>query len=421
MRTGAVTRVSDKISRFQANAEHRPLLPEGGSFAFAPAKPRVSTGSARERYADDKQRVVSLGGGRAPVPIAVVTPRSASTSSSPRIGTPEPAPVGTPPLLSRSSCTASGKDARPEPVPERAAGDDDDVSREGGEETPVASPSVSAAGLVGLTDRPDAFSLNSLSAEPRTPGAMSVSSMRVETGSIASEGRDGNPANLDLSQSDALSDSPLSSPIVSGLTIPASTSGSVSSADGIPPSLAPVALGGSGDLAKGLVQKARALSRSGSTVSFSSMTVEAPTEDVANMSLISNEDGPGTPTTKEPASDEASGSAEGNTNEPRAQTPATEAPTDAERLERTREELAQYEGEKSDPPVKSPFAPPSGQQEGQQTDHGEPLEPPLLEEPAEVPREPASSYQQVVEPERKASPIPDVKCSDCGQDVPLLE
>lgn len=394
--------MSDKISRFQAKAEDRPLLPEGGSFGLAPAKPRSSTGGSgsRDRHGDERQRVVSLGTGRAPVPLGVVTPRSVSANTSPNLslGTSTP-PTGSP-ALSRSSSNASSRNGAEAleniKVPSVTEGG-------GGEVTPVASPDGSPA-----TSNTAAY-LDTLPTMPRTPGAVSVSSMRVETGSIASEGR-ASTTDLDLSASDlpTPTHSPLSSPIISGLTVPASTTGSVSSADGIAPAKVPSLLT---DLKAPLLNA----SRPGSVVSFSSMTVEAPSEDVANVSTASSS------TSETPAVATATGQ-----EEPTEEGAITVSDlAEAERIERTRQELAQYEGDVEDPPAPSPFAAP-----GERNDEaGAPVEPPFLKEEAEDDSA-GSAADKGAEPEgntsptsplRKASPIPDVKCSDCGQDVPLLE
>lgn len=410
VRTGAVTRVSDKISRFQAKAEDRPLLPEGGSFGLAPAKPRSSTGGvggsgSRARHGDERQRVVSLGAGRAPVPLGVVTPRSVSANTSPNLSLSASTPPTGSPALSRSSSTASSRNGAVTleniEVPSANEGG-------GGEATPVASPDGSPA------NRNTAAYLDTLPPMPRTPGAVSVSSMRVETGSIASEGR-ASTTDLDLSASDlpTPTHSPLSSPIISGLSVPASNTGSVSSADGIAPAKVPALLT---DL-KGPILN---LSRPGSVVSFSSMTVEAPSEDVANASVASSN------TSETPASAQAAAAEEQgeqgpvDSNETRA---AESDLAEAERIERTRQELAQYEEDAEDPTAPSPFAAP-----GERNDEaGAPVEPPFLKEDSVGPIGNTGSEQadetdaSPTSPLRKASPIPDVKCSDCGQDVPLLE
>lgn len=406
VRTGAVTRVSDKISRFQAQAEDRPLLPEGGSFGLAPAKPRSSTGGvggsgSRDRHGDERQRVVSLGAGRAPVPLGVVTPRSVSANTSPNLSLGASSPSTVSPALSRSSSTASSRNGAPAleniKVPSANEG-------AGGEATPVASPDGSRA------NRNTAAYLDTLPPMPRTPGAVSVSSMRVETGSIASEGR-ASTTDLDLSASDlpTPTHSPLSSPIISGLTVSALTTGSVSSADGIAPAKVPSLLT---DL-KGPILNA---SRPGSVVSFSSMTVEAPSEDVANVSAASS-------STSEPPAATATVQEEQTEEEGANETRVAESDlAEAERIERTRQELAQYEEDVEDPPAPSPFAAP-----GERNDEaGAPVEPPFLREDdsvgsvADKGREPEGDAAPT-SPLRKASPIPDVKCSDCGQDVPLLE
>jgi hypothetical protein len=407
VRTGAVTRVSDKISRFQAQAEDRPLLPEGGSFGLAPAKPRSSTGGvggsgSRDRHGDERQRVVSLGAGRAPVPLGVVTPRSVSANTSPNLSSTPP--TGSP-ALSRSSSAASSRNGALTleniKVPSATEGG-------GGEATPVASPDGSPA-----TSTAAAY-LDALPPMPRTPGAVSVSSMRVETGSIASEGR-ASTTDLDLSASDlpTPTHSPLSSPIISGLTVPASTTGSVSSADGIAPAKVPSLLT---DLKAPLLNA----SRPGSVVSFSSMTVEAPSEDVANVSVVSSS------TSETPALATATSQEEPTEEEGVNETRAAESDlAEAERIERTRQELAQYEHDVEDPPAPSPFAAPG---ERQNDEAGAPVEPPFVNNAeehsagfvADKDTEPEGDAVST-SPLRKASPIPDVKCSDCGQDVPLLE
>ncbi|KAK4332809.1 hypothetical protein RTBOTA2_001539 [Rhodotorula toruloides] len=386
VQTGARVRVSDKISRFQQNAEEKPLLPEGGSFGFAPAKPRQSAGGSR--FADeDKPRVASLGGGRAAVPLNVVKPRSSSAGGSPS---------------TRSEAGSSNGGSRPA---SRAmsregssAGQGEETARAAtpqGEPTPVASPSGSTVSFVeaGRNDL-----LEAVPSGARTPGAMSVSSMRVETGSIASEGGR-SVTELDVAALDA-ENSPLSSPIIAAVAIPAPSNGSLTPLDASTPSatLPP----------KGPVEMLRSTSRAGSVSSNTSslMVQAASTDDEGEGSAVSVDGSSGTPTREVVGLgfDGANDSAQDMTRE------EYEA-SEAERAARVKEELEQYERDARDPPAPGPHQDEPVSSGG---DDGEPKEPPILvDDVVERPETPRAKGS--------ASPIPGVKCSDCGAEVELVD
>ncbi|GAA5911011.1 hypothetical protein JCM5296_004597 [Sporobolomyces johnsonii] len=389
VRTGAATKISDKISRFQANAEPAPLMPSGGSFGLAPARPSGS----KDR--GEKPRVASLGVGRATVPLNVVKPtRSASTGNA------------TPTLASDAGSAGSGGSqaggSKPASTYEGtpAAGT---APRTPTDTTPIPSPTTSGGSMLekqlGALLPPGA----------RTPGALSVSSMMVETGSIASDGGrtsselDVTAANLaDVAGAEP---SPLSSPLVSGITVPASSS-SVSSMDGIAPARAPSPV-----LSKGPLDYLRGHpSRSGSMTSMSSLVVEAPPEDVADLSEIvtagstsgASELGLGvvTPTPVE-GSDSAS----------QAGPRDNEVDKDAEdqRMNRTNAELVQYEADEQDPTAHGP---------GPVTMNGgdEAQEAPVLSTwQTDSPRKEEARQNGT------GSGMPKVKCSDCGTEVDLME
>ncbi|GEM09688.1 phosphatase associated protein [Rhodotorula toruloides] len=225
---------------------------------------------------------------------------------------------------------------------------------------------------------------------------MSVSSMRVETGSIASEGGR-SITDLDVAALN-VENSPLSSPIIAAVSIPAPSNGSFTQLDATTPSAAPETLP-----PKGPVELLRSSSRTGSVASStSSLMVQPSTDDEADVSAVSVNGSTGTPTREivglgfEGASD----SAQDMTRE------EYEA-SEAEREVRVRQELEQYERDVSDPPAPGePFS--SG------GDDGEPKEPPILmDDVIERPDTPRAKGS--------ASPIPGVKCSDCGAEVELVD
>jgi len=386
VRTGAAVSVSEKRSRFAANAEDKPLLPQGGSFGFAPAKPRASTGGSR--FADEKPRVASLGAGRAPVPLDVVKPRSVSAGNSP--GTSD-------------NGSAPGS---------RAASRQGTLSREGsGEEPPQPAEATPVPSPTQAT--PSALDSLSLPSGMRTPGAMSVSSMRVETGSVDSSEGGPNPADIDVQASLAardMADSPLSSPVLAGIAIPAPSDTSASSMDSAPPTL------------KNPLDSLRASSpRPGSIRSISSLSVEAASEDVADLSEMSvngssAEGGLSTPTI------ELSGLALGDNGSANGDGEAATAEGDEhddKRLAQMNAELAKYEADERDPAALGPYQEdePSPSTGG---DNGESKEPPFrnaaeMEEEIERPETPKPGART------PTSPIPGVKCSDCGEEVQLIE
>ncbi|GAA6016564.1 hypothetical protein JCM10207_002843 [Rhodosporidiobolus poonsookiae] len=358
-------KVSDKISRFAANAEAKPLLPELGSFSGA--APRKSAGGSRER-GEDKPRVASLGGGRATVPLNVVKPRSASASGSPTTSSPANSSAGSR-AGNRQGFIADEGERVATPV---------------GEPTPIPSPTASTSSIIEKPGPDDAFL--SLPAGARTPGAVSVSSMRVETGSLTSDGAAHNPADLDVSAANLADElhSPLSSPVLAGVAAPGSTSSaaSVASSDGISPA------NGS---AKGPLTSLRLPSRAESVASLSSMLVEAPPEDVADLADMS-----GAPETPLAEPSGLVGLA--------VETPSSTnggGLSEEQRAELVGEELAKYEKDEQDPAARVPG---SEMSNGGAADEGEAKEPPSMEE---------------AEADAGAG-LPKVKCNDCGDEVDLM-
>ncbi|GAA5947301.1 hypothetical protein JCM3765_001615 [Sporobolomyces pararoseus] len=380
VRTGATSKISDKISRFQVNAESNPLLPSGGSFGLAPARP-----SGSKERANEKPRVASLGAGRAPVPLNVVKPTTRSVSAG-NVGSRS---------ASENGSVGSGLEARKAGSVGSGGGTN---SRPG---TPLGSrpgstyeaslnetPTTSVESTTSPLDNQQ-FS-NLLAPEPRTPGAMSVSSMNVETGSIASASErerevEGNSSEYDVTPSLAPSEPAEPSNIptlnsepqeISPLATPTSAASIASSSDdapATPPSL-PV---------KGPLEHLRQPSRSGSIASMSSLVVEAPPEDVADLEAMST----GRPST---------------TSEVHERTSVTPTPTDdgnveeegdERRLERTNEELKKYENDQEDPTAHGP---------GPEEEGGLPVRP-------------------TWDAEEDGSAVPKVKCSDCDASVDLLE
>ncbi|GAA5985156.1 hypothetical protein JCM11641_005469 [Rhodosporidiobolus odoratus] len=390
VRTGAVTKVSDKISRFQANAETAPLLPEGGSFGLAPARARAP--GSKDRGVE-KGRVASLGGGRAPVPLHAVAPRSVSTGGSPS---------------TRSEAGSSGESRSGSRVASRessAGAEEQRPTTPGGEPTPVPSPTASSSSVVEQPGE-EVPSL-SLPPAPSTPGALSVSSMRVETGSLTDEGAAPNPADIDISAANLAGEthSPLSSPVVAAIAYPPPSSASVSSADGIAPSIPTSA-------SKGLLDSLRAPSRAGSIASLSSMIVEAPSEDVANLSEISRA---ATPTAEPPglvkaAEDERSRSA----------SPGGEAASEEQRSARTDAELALYEEDEADPAAPAQGAESAGPGSNGDLSGARDAMAVSVSDASHGSPEDVTSATAMAEDEG-ADSMPKVKCSDCSAELDLMQ
>ncbi|GAA6027039.1 hypothetical protein JCM8097_006061 [Rhodosporidiobolus ruineniae] len=404
VRTGAVGRISDKIGRFQAKAEDAPLLPEGGSFGFAPARPRASGGGSAER--ETGVRVASLGGGRAPVPLNVVKPRSASAGNA------------SPTTRSEGSGSAPGSRAASRQGSEAAAGGDEPRAATpvmaAAEETPVPSPTASTSSMV---EKPLVGEGNDLSSLPlpvgaRTPGALSVSSMNVETGSLTSEGAAHNPNELDTSVAHLAGEehSPLSSPVLSGLAIAASSTSSVSSIDAVAPYRPPTGT------SKGPLTSLKAPSRTGSVTSLSSMAVEAPSDDVADLTDVAS-------VVETPLAEERG----------RELSEAEPQETEEERAARLKAELEKYEKDEADPVAHA-----EGEEETVHLD-GEAKEPPPVEVVEEEARaqtpvatngempdlsekvEEEKPSEEEAPKEEEAEAMPKVKCSDCGGEIDLME
>ncbi|GAA5841519.1 hypothetical protein JCM11251_001249 [Rhodosporidiobolus azoricus] len=393
VRTGRTTRLSDTISRFQANAEAEPLRPEGGSFGLAPARPRVSAGGSQDR-GEVKPRVASLGGGRAAVPLNVVKPRSASENNS---------------SAARSEGSGSAPGSR---AASRQGSELDDTARPEtpvGESTPVPSPTASTSSVLEKPARDTPPTSLSLPSGLRSPGAMSVSSMNVETGSLSSEDEVYKPA-----ESPSLADeahSPLSSPQLAGLVVSSSSvssSASIAFSDDVASAILPAAAAGKGPL-DGL----RISSRTNSVGSLSSMIVEAPVDDVADLEAMASS------AVATPTAEVADLNLNGSEAPP---TPTRDEPeqTEEQRAFRTKEELAEYEKDEADPIAYGA---------GRNGDSGgEPHEPPPFEgEEASMERPDtpiASEPAQAIQGETKMAEegdMPKVKCNDCAAEVDLME
>lgn len=434
--TGAAGRISDKINRFQ-DAGAKPLLPEGGSFGQAPSKPRLS-GAAGSR-GEGVPRVASLGGGRAAVPLNVVKPRSVSSSAlnSPTTKSESGGSAGSRGRDSSLSREASVVEVEPEPVAEERA------TTPVAESTPVPSPSASSSPVFENPIGTDASSL-ALPSGARTLGAMSVSSMYVETGSVKSGGERPDISEIDVTPVSLVEEahSPLSSPIIAAVATPSivSSSPSLSATDSIAPSSPPLdALG------KGPLGALRAPSRSGSVASLSSMAVEAAADDVADLSDL-------TPNVETPTG-EPTGLGFNDVVENAHQD--GEEGTEEQRASRVGIELATYEGDEADP-VASGSGPARSEANGD-GDAGEAKEPPPLEgcwdheeegarpetplavQPVEEAKEESVKEEEkeavveqepvtvVVDEHDEVPPTPDeakmpkVKCSDCAEELDLME
>ncbi|SCV69089.1 BQ2448_2109 [Microbotryum intermedium] len=446
--TGAVGRISDKISRFQANAEDAPLVPLG-SFGLGGVRREPSSGISG---AASDRRVASLGLGRAAVPLASVTPiRSVSSggnggggpssSTTPKIGrsnlsTRSSSPTATfsptAPALTSATSTADASS-------QDSAGGDDAGSSAG---TPTSSRASSQYGGLsaefkssssggsdmlandrGLFARHDS-SFSVASSETTTAG--SESSLNVETGSLISElGPD--PKSITIADSLTASvSSPLSSPVLSALVNPVEIT-----VDEPEISSRSTTAGGSprafNKPLKGPLDALKTPSRSRSSVSVSSMLVETgstASEDGDGQSTTS--DGPLTPraeeeekpfpTTVGPADDdeETSGMA----------TPNRSEQDEEAREQATQAELEKYEGEEFDA-VAPRFA--------EEDEEKSLVEAPVPTAP-DASTEADDSYGDMLdgygsptpdEPKSPISPMPGgmpmVKCSDCGTDVDLME
>ncbi|SGY72791.1 BQ5605_C005g03209 [Microbotryum silenes-dioicae] len=438
--TGAVGRISDKISRFQANAEDAPLVPLG-SFGLGGVRREPSSGISG---AASDRRVASLGLGRAAVPLASVTPiRSVSSgvpssSPTPKIGgsnfsTRSSSPTATfsptaPGLASMTSTidasrqdSAGGDDAGSSagtPTSSRAS------SQYGGLSADLKSSSSGGSDMLahdrGLLTRHDS-SLSVASSE--TTAAGSESSLNVETGSLTSElGPD--PKSITIADLlTAGANSPLSSPVLSALVNPVEIT-----VDEPEVSSRWTTAGGSlrafNKPLKGPLDALKTPSRSRSSVSVSSMLVETgstTSEDGDGQSTTS--EGPLTPraeeeekpfpTTVGPADDEEESSG--------MATPNRSEQDEEAREQATKAELEKYEGEEFDA-----VAPRFAEDEEEKNS---------VETPAPVVSAEASdSYGDMLDdygsptPDQPKSPIspmpggmPMVKCSDCGANVDLME
>ncbi|KAM0751895.1 hypothetical protein T439DRAFT_221758 [Meredithblackwellia eburnea MCA 4105] len=191
--TGAQTKISDKINKFQLGAKgEAPLIPRG-SFGLAGAGTRSvssgSTGAGGERAERDssKDRKVSLGGGRAAVPITNVVAgelsgrRSATPTSTPdkgrsreasERGDESPAPASplspqieapTPTSTNTSSTTSTDIDTVPPPS---GTASTSEPSEDALASSSPSSPSLSHPPTISLSGNSTPTSISSLHVEP---------------------------------------------------------------------------------------------------------------------------------------------------------------------------------------------------------------------------------------------------------------
>ncbi|ORY58661.1 hypothetical protein BCR35DRAFT_309386 [Leucosporidium creatinivorum] len=423
--TGAQGKISDKIGRFQKNAEAAPLIPVG-SFGLGGVRREPSGDRTQE-----KGRVASLGGGRAAVPLGVVTtPRSVSAGS---------------PRTPRSE--AGGSSSGNSPVSSRAS-------------TPALTDSVAtiepqptAAPISPALSRAE----SSVGTGAQTPGGVSVSSMSVEGGSYTSEAGGPDPNSINLGEMD-IAPSPLSSPVLTALVEPTVN---VEQADLPSPTFPPGPL-------KGHLDGLKAPLRSPSSISVSSMVVEVGDDTTEGASAMDT-DGIETPRTEEAPVPETIGEAEPTGLGVAGAAVGTEGTSEVDeeaqaarekaREEATKMELDEYEQETTDvtapPPTDSASPPPNALSSSPETDRPV-LSTWVVDSPRPNEKAPATVETSMADPvdpiesgeeseggggygdilddfaasedssSRPASAagesgMPKVKCSDCSQDVDLME
>jgi len=230
--------------------------------------------------------------------------------------------------------------------------------------------------------------------------------MNVETGSITSEGgRTASESELTPSLSTAGLVEPPAFPAGdaqdSPLPVPASGSSVASSDDILPPPSTSPALA-----TKGPLDALRQPSRSASIASMSSLVVEAPPEDVADLDAMSNSGRPSTTLEPQPsgivtptADGEEDGEEEEHIREP-----------DERRLERTNEELTKYEADEEDPTAHGP---------GPESREGDRTELPVR--PTWEADRDSSQDEENVNGGEENSGMPKVRCHDCNTEVDLVE
>lgn len=390
--------IKDKISKFQEKAEDQPLLPGSGSFGL-PGSRRVPS-SADSR---DQPRVASLGLGRATVPLHSVTMnRSASAGQSYVPKTSEPTgtgPAGSGAVSPASSSRASSLQRTP--------------SSSGDSEVNPSATNVPRSALPSST-------MAALAEGRMTPSARSVSSMDVEEGSYTSEaGPD--PNSVDINIETDIAPSPLSSPVLTALIDPSNNT-TMEETEPLSPTtlVAPT---------KGPLSALKAPLRSPSSLSVSSMVVEVG-DDAPEVSSTARS-GTQTPTLDDPA---PIPSTIGEAGDPDLHAHA--AQDDEANLARTNEELKKYEAEVTDVTAPHPHDERSTSADDQQPVYSsQELGRPVLSTlpvtsvsamatgegatPTGENQPEALGAGNLADDETPpASPaMPDVKCSDCGENV----
>ncbi|KAK4058757.1 hypothetical protein OIO90_000202 [Microbotryomycetes sp. JL221] len=393
MATGAQGKIGDKIKKFQENAEDQPLLPEGPFGLGGVRKPSSSAAGS----AGDKSRVVSLGGGRATVPIDTVKgSRSVSAGYAGLPSTTQASSSASPsqtPGLSRSSST-HGTSAEAAFV-----ADASDAQSRTSIEDQSSSRVPPAIAVPSKEDRPDLF----LSTGPKTPSARSVSSMDVEEGSYTSEkGPDPDSISIDVNPQA----SPLSSPVLTALVsaTPPASEGSIPLLSA-PPGLA--------SLSKGPLGALKVPVRSSpSSVSVSSLAVEVGDETATEHTA--SESGVGTP--KEDATLDLTTDADGHREEV--------VMSEADRISRTNAELANYENEALD--MTAPPVVPRGSDEahlGTSQAPEQPIIPTWVTEDSAPPmtaedKNGTEGYGDIID---EMADEPKIKCSDCAVELVMEE
>lgn len=378
----------------------------------------------------EKGRVASLGGGRAAVPLGVVTtPRSVSAGGS---------------RTPRSE--AGGSSSGNSPVSSRAS-------------TPALADSVATieahpttAPLSPALSRAD----SSVGTGAQTPSGVSVSSMSVEGGSYTSEAGGPDPNSISLGEMD-IAPSPLSSPVLTALVEPTVN---VEQTDLPSPTFPPGPL-------RGHLEGLKAPLRSPSSVSVSSMVVEVGDDATEGASAMDTDDFD-TPKTEEAPVPETIGDVEpaglGVAESSLEAEGASEVDEEAlaareqAREEATQMELDDYEQEKETDvtaprSADSTSSPLDAHASSPSTDHSV-LLPDTVDSPDPTDTPPATLETSMADPiesgdeseggggygdilddfaaseesssSRPASAagesgMPKVKCSDCSKDVDLME
>ncbi|KAK4053020.1 hypothetical protein OIV83_001754 [Microbotryomycetes sp. JL201] len=370
--TGAQGRIGDKIKKFQEKAEDQPLLPEA-PFGLGVGNRKPSGADSRGA---DKGRVVSLGGGRAAVPIESI--KSSRSVSGGYAGIPpsaREAPSGAPASAASSrSASSQGMSA-----------DTSDVALDF--TTQESVPQSSPVAVSYKAERPDLY----LTAKASTPSVRSVSSMDVEGGSYTSErGPDPDSISIDVNQET----SPLSSPVLTGIvstTPPAGDQGMLS-----PTPAAALQ-------SKGPVSALKAPVRSSpSSVSVSSLAVEIGDDSTDH---TKSEQDPSTPKEESAMTDTVVLENDGK---------LSEEELERRRIAETNAELKKYEDEPLD--VAAPPFIEQSQRDQQDSASSQPVMPTWSEQ---SPQREEDGYGNIIDD--LTDHEPKIKCSDCNADIAMTE